>query len=69
MTDTNKTAPVRSMAPADEHDHDHDHSDVESLKAAALFHKALRMGRVEEQHGSTISLQSGHLSTLIFSGE
>lgn len=49
MTDTNKTAPVRSMAPADEHDHDHDHSDVESLKAAALFHKALRMGRVEEK--------------------
>ncbi|KAI1057121.1 hypothetical protein LB507_002261 [Fusarium sp. FIESC RH6] len=49
MTDTTKNAPVRSMAPADEHDHDHDHSDVESLKAAALFHKALRMGRVEEK--------------------
>ncbi|CAF3453047.1 unnamed protein product [Fusarium graminearum] len=51
MTDTtNKTVPVRTMPPAvDNDDHDHDHSDVESLKAAALFHKALRMGRVEEK--------------------
>jgi hypothetical protein len=49
MTDTttSKAVPVRTMPPAD--DHDHDHSDVESLKAAALFHKALRMGRVEEK--------------------
>lgn len=49
MTDTSKTVPVRSMPPDVQDDHDHDHSDVESLKAAALFHKALRMGRVEEK--------------------
>ncbi|KAM0234252.1 hypothetical protein ACHAPO_006639 [Fusarium lateritium] len=49
MTDTtSKTVPVRTMPPAVDND-DHDHSDVESLKAAAIFHKALRMGRVEEK--------------------
>ncbi|KAF4462304.1 Purine-cytosine permease FCY2 [Fusarium albosuccineum] len=44
-TDAEKGIPARSVPP-DVHD---DHSDTESIKAAALFHKALRMGRVEEK--------------------
>jgi hypothetical protein len=41
-------APATDTMPPQAVEHD-DHSDTESLKAAALFHKALRMGRVEEK--------------------
>ncbi|KAK2678014.1 hypothetical protein RAB80_006754 [Fusarium oxysporum f. sp. vasinfectum] len=51
MATKTEQAPERSMPPDD------DHSDVESLKAAALFHKALRMGRVEEKGIQPIPLE------------
>lgn len=45
-TDAEKAVPAQTVPPQVDQD---DHSDTESIKAAALFHKALRMGRVEEK--------------------